>query len=494
MVQEVQGANGTEPVVDVLIVGAGISGISAACHLVRECPGKRFTILEAREDIGGTWDLFRFPGIRSDSDMYTFGFSFKPWTNPQIVSEADNIRDYLDETVNEFGIRDRIRFGHRVASCAWSSADASWTVTVTNSAGEESHIEARFVFMCCGYFRYDQGYTPELPGLDEFAGTVVHPQHWPEDLDFTGKRMAVIGSGATAVTLIPALAEKAAKVTMIQRSPSYIVSRPGKDFLANLCNALLPARWASAINRWRFVRQQDVLYRRSRNRPEAVKDYLIKRVRKVLGQDYDVEKHFTPAYEPWTQRVCLVPDNDLFLAIRDGKADVVTGEIEQITADGVGMRDGETVAADILVTATGLNLQLFGGVRLFRDGEEIDPTRSFNYHGMMLSGIPNLAYTFGYVNASWTLRADLNSRFICKLLKTMEAKGASQCVPVLGEDEQGLPELDWIDDFNPGYMQRAMHLFPKQKVQAPWRNTQDYLLDRKLIENTPIENEALQLS
>ena len=493
MNRQVEGAKGGDTL-DVLIVGAGISGISAACHLVRECPDKSFAMLEARDEIGGTWDLFRFPGIRSDSDMYTFGFSFKPWTNPQIVSEADNIRDYLGETVDEFGIRGHIRFGHRVASCEWDSETSTWTAAVTDSAGKASQIRARFLFLCCGYYRYDEGYTPELPGLADFAGTIVHPQHWPEDLDFTGKRMAVIGSGATAVTLIPALAEKAAKVTMIQRSPSYIVSRPGRDFLANAFNALLPPRRASAINRWRFTRQQDLLYRRSRTRPEAVKDYLIKRVRKVLGADYDVEKHFTPSYEPWTQRVCLVPDNDLFLAIRDGKADVVTGTIERIAADGVRMRDGETVAADILVTATGLNLQLFGGIRLFRDGAEIDPTATFNYQGMMLSGVPNLAYTFGYVNASWTLRADLNSRYVCKLLKAMDAKGASQCVPILKQDDQGLAELDWIDDFNPGYMQRAMHLFPKQKAEPPWRNTQDYLLDRKLIENAPIEDGTLQLS
>ena len=482
------------PLLDVLIVGAGISGISAACHLERECPGKSYAILEARDEIGGTWDLFRFPGIRSDSDMYTFGFRFKPWTNPRIISEAEHIRDYLRETVDEFGIRERIRFGCKVLSCAWDSASASWTATLVDAEGRESRMQARFLFMCCGYFRYDEGYTPELPGLDNFTGTVAHPQHWPEGLDFTGKRMAVIGSGATAVTMIPALAKKAAGVTMIQRSPSYIVSRPGRDFLAGLVNALLPARWASAVNRWRFVRMQDLLYRRSRNKPEAVKDYLLKRVRKVLGEDYDVEKHFTPSYEPWTQRVCLVPDNDLFLAIRDGKADMVTGAIEEIDETGVRMADGQRVEADILVTATGLNLQMFGGVKLFRDGEEIDPGATFNYHGMMLSGVPNLAYTFGYVNASWTLRADLNSRYVCKLLKTMDARGARQCVPVLDENEKGLPELQWIDDFNPGYMQRAMHLFPRQKVRAPWRNTQDYLLDRKLIERSPIEDGALRLS
>ena len=480
--------------VDVLIVGAGISGISAACHLERECPGKSYAILEARDEIGGTWDLFRFPGIRSDSDMYTFGFSFKPWTNPKVISDADAIRDYLAETVDEYGLRDRIRFGHKVTSAAWDSHSAAWTAQVIDGEGQEFEVKAQFLFMCCGYYNYEAGFTPDLPGLEDFDGPVVHPQHWPEELDYSGKRMAVIGSGATAVTLIPALVQKAAKVTMIQRSPSYIVSRPGMDRIAALLNALLPARWAGAINRWRFVRLQDTVYRRSREQPGKIRDYLLKRVRKVLGEDYDVEKHFTPNYEPWTQRLCLVPDNDLFLAIREGKADVVTGKIGRISENGVMMEGGELVEADVLVTATGLNLQVLGGVRLFRDGEEFDPANSFNYHGMMFSGLPNLVYTFGYVNASWTLRADLNSHYFCKLLKAMDTKGASRCEPLLSEDEMSLPELNWIDDFNPGYMQRAMHLFPKQKDRAPWRNTQDYLLDRKLLEQNPIEDGALQLS
>ena len=481
--------------VDVLIVGAGISGISAACHLERECPGKRYTILEARNEIGGTWDLFRFPGIRSDSDMYTFGFSFKPWTNPQVISDAHAIREYLAETVAEFGIRDRIRFGHKVTAAACDSPAAVWTVTVIDGEGRALEIKARFLFMCCGYYDYDYetDYTPDLPGLEDFAGPVLHPQHWPEKLDYSGRRVAVIGSGSTAVTLIPALVQKAAGVTMIQRSPSYIISRPGKDRAAALLNTLLPAPWAGAINRWRFMRLQNMVYRRSREQPEKIRNYLLNRVRKVLGDEYDVEKHFTPNYEPWTQRLCLTPDNDLFLAIREGKADVVTGKIGRITDGGVRMENGEVVEADILVTATGLKLQVLGGVRLFRGGGEFNPASAFSYHGMMFSGIPNLIYTFGYVNASWTLRADLNSRYFCNLLKAMDAKGARQFEPVLGEDEKGLPELDWIADFNPGYMQRSMHLFPRQKDRAPWRNTQDYLLDRKLIEQGPIEDGALQL-
>ena len=478
---------------DVLIVGAGISGISAACHLSRECPDKSYAILEARNEIGGTWDLFRFPGIRSDSDMHTFGFSFKPWTNPKVISDAEAIREYLRETVDEYQLRDHIRFGHKVTSAAWDSESASWTASMIDSQGEVSQIKARILFMCCGYYDYATGFTPDLPGLADFAGPVVHPQHWPEDLDYSGKRMAVIGSGATAATLIPALVEKAAKVTMIQRSPGYIISRPGRDRLGSLLNTLLPARWASAINRWRYVRLQDMVYKQSREKPDKIRDYLLRRVRKALGEDYDVEKHFTPSYEPWTQRLCLVPDNDLFLAIKQGKAEVVTGRIDQITGNGVRMRGGEQIDADILVTATGLRLQVLGGVSLFRDGEEIDPASAFNYQGMMFSGVPNLIYTFGYVNASWTLRADLNSRYLCKLLKAMDAKGARQCVPELRDEEKELPELDWIADFNPGYMRRAMHLFPKQKDRAPWRNTQDYLLDRKLIEENPIEDGALQL-
>ncbi len=480
--------------VDVLIVGAGISGISAACHLARECPEKNYVIIEARGEIGGTWDLFRFPGIRSDSDMYTFGFSFKPWTDPKVVSEAEAIRAYLNETVDEFGVRDHIRFGHQVTSCAWDSGSATWTASVADREGRVFEIGARYLFMCCGYYNYETGYTPELPGLADFAGPVVHPQHWPEELDYQGKRLAVIGSGATAVTLIPALAQQAAKVTMIQRSPSYIISRPGKDRIANLLNALLPARWAGAINRWRFVRLQHTVYTQSREKPEKVRDYLLKRVRKALGEDYDVEKHFTPSYEPWTQRLCLVPDNDLFVAIKEGRADVVTGKIDRIGETGVRMEGGDQVQADILVTATGLNLQALGGVRLFRDGEEFDPAAAVSYHGMMFSGLPNLLYTFGYINSSWTLRADLNSSYFCKLLKAMDAKGARRFVPVLGESEKDLPELDWVADFNPGYMQRAMHLFPKQKEHSPWRNTQNYVLDRELIGNSPIEDGALQLS
>ena len=307
--------------------------------------------------------------------MYTFGFSFKPWTDPKVVSEAEAIRAYLNETVDEFGVRDHIRFGHQVTSCAWDSGSATWTASVADREGRVFEIGARYLFMCCGYYNYETGYTPELPGLADFAGPVVHPQHWPEELDYQGKRLAVIGSGATAVTLIPALAQQAAKVTMIQRSPSYIISRPGKDRIANLLNALLPARWAGAINRWRFVRLQHTVYTQSREKPEKVRDYLLKRVRKALGEDYDVEKHFTPSYEPWTQRLCLVPDNDLFVAIKEGRADVVTGKIDRIGETGVRMEGGDQVQADILVTATGLNLQALGGVRLFRDGEEFDPAR-----------------------------------------------------------------------------------------------------------------------
>ncbi len=489
--------NETAPIptaIDVLIVGAGISGISAACHLRRECPDKVFTILEAREEIGGTWDLFRFPGIRSDSDMHTFGFSFKPWTNPKVISDAEDIRAYLRETVDEYDLRDRIRFGYKLISANWNSAAAAWTVSVRDSQAEEFTIEANFLFMCCGYYDYDAGYTPELPGLEQFAGPVAHPQHWPEALDYAGKRIAVIGSGATAVTLVPALVKKAAHVTMVQRSPSYVVSRPAKDVLGNLLNTALPVKWASAVNRWRYVRLQDMVYKRSRKQPEKIRNYLLRRVRKVMGEDYDVDKHFTPSYEPWTQRLCLVPDNDLFLAIKQGKAEVVTGTIERIEADCLRMRDGTRVAADILVTATGLRLQVLGGARLFRDGGEIDPADCFNYHGMMFSGLPNLVYTFGYINSSWTLRADLNSRYVCKLLKAMEAKGARQCVPLMREDERGLPDLDFIDDFNPGYMRRGLHLFPKQKTESPWRNSQNYLADREWLDKRPIEDGALQLS
>ena len=477
---------------DVLIVGAGISGISAACHLRRDCPNKRFAIIEAREHIGGTWDLFKYPGIRSDSDMYTFGFDFKPWTRPKALADGPSILSYLEEVVEEYQLRPLIRFGQKVICANWSSPDSAWTITARGAHGETEQYKARVLFMCSGYYDYDQGYQPALPGMDDFKGQLVHPQHWPENLDYRNKRVAVIGSGATAVTLVPAMADLAARVTMVQRSPSYVVSRPGKDKIANLLNRILPHCWAYRLVRWRNIRFQHLVYSQSRKNPDKLKAKILHLVRKAMGPDYDVDRHFTPAYNPWDQRLCLVPDGDLFEAIKRGKAEVVTEGLDKITESGIRLKSGQHVDADIIVTATGLQMKLLGGASFSMDGEAIDFSRRYFYHGMMFSDVPNLIQTFGYINASWTLRADLNSAFVCRMLKRMDELDASRCVPVLRESEQGMQASDWVQEFTPGYMQRSMHLFPRQGDHLPWRNTQDYLLDRKLLGKGPLEDGVLQ--
>ena len=488
---QIEAGNGQQ--LDVVIVGAGISGISAACYLEKECPDNSYRVIEARESVGGTWDLFRYPGIRSDSDMHTFGFKFKPWTRPKAISDGPSILEYLNEAVDEYQVRDNIDFGRRVTSAAWDSSSSTWLTTTLDEQGEIVQYRSRLLFMCSGYYRYAKGYTPEISGLADFAGTVVHPQLWPKDLDYSSKRVAVIGSGATAVTLIPAMADAAEHITMVQRSPTYILSMPGKDRLANLLNSILPASWAYAITRWRNIRFQNYFYKQARKNPGKARDYILKRLRKALKPEIDVDKHFTPSYDPWTQRLCLVPDSDLFNALNSGKADVVTGNIKQVTADGIEMTDGEKVEADIIVTATGIQLEMLGGAEFFMDGDKLDFSDHFFYQGMMFSGVPNLIQTFGYINASWTLRADLNSMFVCGLLKKMDATDTDQCVPVLRQDEQDMQERDWVTDFSPGYFKRAMHLFPRQGDHAPWHNTQDYLLDLELLKNGPSDDGVLTL-
>ncbi len=474
---------------DVIIVGAGISGISAAAHLEQHCPGKRYLILEAREAIGGTWDLFRYPGIRSDSDMHTFGFRFKPWTNAKAIADGPSILSYLQETVQEYGIGEHIRFDSRVKRASWQDEDACWQLAVENSKGEQSSVRGNLLFMCSGYYRYDAGYTPDFPGIEDFRGQLVHPQHWPRDLDYRDKRVAVIGSGATAVTLVPAMAEQAASVTMVQRSPTWIVSRPGKDRVANFLNRVLPEKIAYAITRWRNIHFQNFIYKRARKNPEKVKQTLLKLARKQLGESFDIDRHFTPDYDPWTQRLCLIPDSDLFEALKSGRANVVTGQIERIEADGLVMQSGERVPADILVTATGLQLQLLGGAEFYVNGEKVDFSQHYSWQGMMLSDIPNLVQTFGYINASWTLRADLNSQFVCDLIREMDARSARKCSARPAQAD--MPARDFITGFNPGYMQRSIHLFPRQSEQPPWRNTQDYLLDRKLLAAEPTRDPSL---
>lgn len=459
---------------DVLIVGAGISGIGAAHHLRERCPGKRFAILEARASLGGTWDLFRYPGVRSDSDMYTLGYAFKPWTNPQSIAGGPAILDYLRETAAEDGTDRLIRFGHRVVHAAWSSAEARWTVDVQRGeAREPLRLTCSFLFMCSGYYDYAKGYTPELPGIGRFRGRVAHPQAWPQDLDHAGQRIVVIGSGATAVTLVPELAKTAAHVTMLQRSPTYVVARPDSDRIANWLRRRLPAGAAYGLTRWKNVLLGMYFYRRARRQPQQVKRLILGGVRQALGPGYDVATHFTPRYDPWDQRLCLVPNGDLFAAIREGRASVATDHIETFNEAGIRLRSGAELAADLVVTATGLNMQLLGGATLSVDGTPVDPAKTLSYKGMMFSGVPNLASSFGYTNASWTLKCDLTCAYVCRLLEHMDRHGHRQCTP---RHDEHVSEQPWID-FSSGYVQRALDRLPRQGSKAPWRLHQNYALD-----------------
>jgi cation diffusion facilitator CzcD-associated flavoprotein CzcO len=477
---------------DVLIVGAGLSGIGAAYHLQDKCPGRTYAVLEGREAIGGTWDLFRYPGIRSDSDMHTLGYKFKPWTNPKAIADGPSILAYVNETAREYGIDRRIRFRHLVKRASWSSEAARWTVEIERGEQRELvRLSCNFLFVCSGYYDYEQGYTPELAGREDFRGPVVHPQQWSENVDYAGKRVVVIGSGATAVTLVPAMAERAAHVTMLQRSPTYIVSQPDQDRIANALRRWLPERLAYGISRWKNILLGIVLFQFCKRWPERAKQLFIAGVRKELGPQFDVEKHFTPRYGPWDQRLCLVPNSDLFAAMRAGRASVVTDQIERITADGILLKSGAVLPADLIVTATGLNLKFLGGMQLSVDGERIDPAKSITYRGMMLRGVPNLAWAFGYTNASWTLRADLNCEYVCRLLIHMERRGWLEARPQLNDPE--VREEGWMN-LTSGYVQRSIHLFPKQGSKLPWKLYQNYALDLAMIGFGRIDDGALQFS
>jgi len=477
---------------DVLIVGAGLSGIGAAVHLHRSCPGKRYVILEGRPAMGGTWDLFRYPGIRSDSDMHTLGYSFKPWREAKAIADGPSILNYVREAAAEYDVDGHIRYGHRATRASWSSEDAAWTVeAVRAETGETVRFTCNFLLMCAGYYSYQQGHTPEFEGRERFRGTVVHPQQWPEDLDFRGKRVVVIGSGATAMTLVPAMAKDVGHIVMLQRSPTYVVSRPDRDMIANGLRAVLPERWAYSITRWKNVALQQFLYRRTRTHPAQVKQKLLDMVRKELGPDYDVDTHFTPRYNPWDQRLCLVPNSDLFEAIRSGKAEIVTDTIERFTESGIALASGTELDADIIVTATGLNLVVLGEMQFGVDGAAVDFAQTWTYKGMMYSDVPNLVCTFGYINASWTLRADLTAEYVCRLLNHMDKRGMRQVTPRLREMDRDMPARPWIDSFSSGYMQRMMHRFPKQGDHEPWINPQNYGRDRKMIRLGPLEDGAL---
>jgi cation diffusion facilitator CzcD-associated flavoprotein CzcO len=477
---------------DVIIVGAGLSGIGAARQLQDKCPGRSFLILEARDAIGGTWDLFRYPGIRSDSDMYTMGYDSKPWLNPKAIADGPSILAYVREAATERGIDRLIRFRHKVQSAEWSSAEGRWTVT-TDHAGESRRYTCGMLFVCSGYYSYDHGHTPHFAGVEDFAGKVVHPQQWPEDLDYSGKRVVIIGSGATAMTLVPSMATKAAKVTMLQRSPTYVVSLPSQDIVARWLRRLLPEQLAYRITRWKNVMFQRYVYQQTRVNPDKVRNKLLGMLRKALGADL-VAKHFTPAYKPWDQRLCLVPDGDLFKAIRSGKAEVVTDNISRITSEGIELASGQRLPADIIVTATGLDLVVLGNIAFSVDDRPISFPDTYSYKGMMFSGVPNLVYTLGYINASWTLRSELVAEFVCRLVNHLHAKGLRQCTPTLRASEHQMPARALLDDFSPGYIRRAIDHMARQGDHEPWVNTQNYLLDRKTIREASLEDGVLMFS
>ncbi|MEH3159398.1 MAG: NAD(P)/FAD-dependent oxidoreductase [Sphingomonas taxi] len=459
---------------DVVVAGAGISGVGQGYHLQTRCPDHSYVILEGRAALGGTWDLFRYPGIRSDSDMHTLGFAFHPWTQAKAIADGPSIRAYVEETARAYGIDRHIRFRHHVTAASWSTAEARWTVEARGPGGEPVVFTCNFLCMCSGYYDYAKGYTPDFPDADRFGGRIVHPQFWPDDLDYAGKRVVVIGSGATAVTLVPELAKQAAHVTMLQRSPTYVVSRPAEDKVANWLRARLPDRTAYGLTRWKNVLMGMFFYRIARKRPEKFKARLIGMVREHLGPDYDVATHFTPRYNPWDQRLCLVPDADLFASIKAGGASVVTGAIDRFTATGIRLQSGEDLPADIIVTATGLELQLLSGVRFSKDGVPIDLSKALQYKGMMFSDVPNLAYTFGYTNASWTLKADLVATYVCRLLNTMAKRGLRQATP--HRDDADMATEPFVD-FTSGYIQRAAHMLPRQGARKPWKLNQNYALD-----------------
>jgi len=478
--------------VDFLIVGAGLSGVGAAHHLQSKCPGKTFALLEARESIGGTWDLFKYPGIRSDSDMYTLGYSFRPWENAKSIADGHSILQYVRATASEAGIEQKVHFGHRVIRADWSSSEARWTVQAQRADdGETISISASFLMMCSGYYRYDEGYTPDFAGTERFSGRIVHPQKWTQDIDYADKRVVVIGSGATAITLVPAMAESAAHVTMLQRSPSYVFTLPGEDPIAKLLRRVMPAKLAYPILRWKNVLLTMLSFQLSRRRPGIVKAAVRKQIERQLPSGYDIDTHFKPTYNPWDQRLCLVPDGDLFSAISAGRASVITDHIETFTETGLRLTSGAELQADIIVTATGLNMLALGGIEIGVDGKEVELPETVMYKGMMISGVPNMAVAFGYTNASWTLKCDLTCEYVCRLINHMDAHGHSHCSPPSRDPAFG---TEPFIDFSSGYVQRAIAQFPKQGPAAPWRLHQNYALDILNLRLGAVEDGTLQFS
>jgi monooxygenase len=479
--------------VDVLIVGAGLSGVGAAAHLAMQCPSKSYAIIEQRAEMGGTWDLFRYPGIRSDSDMHTLGYRFKPWLHEKAIADGPAIWDYVRDTAAEYDITPKIRFGHKVLGANWSSNDALWTVTARREAdGEDVQFRANFLFMCAGYYDYDKGYTPDFPGAQDFKGTIIHPQHWPKDFDHKGKKVVVIGSGATAVTIVPVMAETAAKVTMLQRSPTYMVSRSARDGFANTIRKFLPETIAYAITRWKNITYQRFVYYQARKNPNVIGAKIIDMARKALPKGYDVETHLTPSYGPWEQRLCLVPDEDMFKALTKGNAEIVTDHIDHFDASGIALKSGKHLAADVIITATGLNLVTLGKAALSIDGTPVKMSDHVNYKGVMFSNIPNMASVFGYINASWTLKTDIVADYVCRLLNLMDAKGVKIANPYL--DDDAMPRLPFVSDFSSGYFARSFDQLPKNGDRHPWRVLQNYAAEKKILSRDAIDDGVLRFS
>jgi len=475
--------------VDVIIVGAGLSGIGAACHLKMNCPQKSFIILEGRDVMGGTWDLFRYPGVRSDSDMYTLGYRFRPWRNPKAIADGPAILNYIRDTATEFNVEKTIRYKHRVRLASWSAPDARWTVETAHGPDKSIvRFSCNFLYLCTGYYDYQNGYTPEWPGIERFRGTIVHPQSWPKHLDYTNKRVVVIGSGATAITLVPAIAEHAAHVTMLQRSPSYVVTRPAEDIVANLLRRCLPDRAAYMLTRWKNVLAGTFFYSLARKRPKVFKWMVAKEVRRQLGKEFD-SKHFTPRYNPWDQRLCVAPDADIFRAIREGQVSVVTDQIEMFTEDGLLIRSGQQLDADVIITATGLVFELFSRMQLEVDGELVHLPETLVYKGMMFSDLPNLAFAIGYTNASWTLKCDLTSEYVCRLLNHMDQHGYAVCTPRVNDPDIG---AEPVVDFTSGYIVRAMHTMPRQGSRTPWRLHQNYMKDLSMMRYGRVDDGTME--
>ena len=479
---------------DVLIVGAGISGIDAAWHLRKYCPAKSFAILENQNSFGGTWRTHRFPGIRSDSDLFTFGYKWKPWSGVPIAT-AQEILKYLGDIIDEYGFDQHINYGHKVVSASWSSESKRWTLEVSFDMGRQTkQLSCNFLWMCQGYYRHSDGYTPEFPGKDRFRGQIVHPQTWPEDFDYRGKRVIVIGSGATAATLIPAMAPDCEHITMLQRSPTYFFPRPKTDKVVSWLRKLhVPDRWVHEIARQKILFQQKVVTRRSFKDPEKLKRQLIGGARAYLGDDFDIEKHFTPSYRPWRQRLAVIPDGDLYRCIRAGKASVATDQIESFTEDGIALKSGQILKADIIVTATGFNLSVLGDIPFTVDGQPVNFAERWGHRGILFSGVPNMAWVFGYLRTSWTMRADMVSVFVCRLLNYMDRKGVAVVTPQLRESDKNMPARPFVEseNFNAGYLMRSMHIMPKQGDREPWIFSQDYYQEKVTLPSADLEDGTL---